>query len=329
MNWKKIAIHLFLWIGFVGIMVLIFFLQHGRIHFSLFDKLLFGICIFYFNYSLLIPLFLFQKKAVAYIIFSVLFIAFIIIIPAALDNREFLRHFSRMRFIFRIFMYLFFFVAAIALRSYEKWLQNEKQEQEIKAERAKTELHYLKNQINPHFLFNSLNNIYALTVKKSDKTSEAIIRLSELMRYMLYQSDSKYTDLTREIAYIEDYIALQRLRITEPKSIEFKVSGKPEGKKISPLLLIAFIENAFKFGTAASLQNPIKIVLKVTEQNVHFYCENPVVQYTKVDKDNGIGLENVRERLRLLYPNQHRLSIYEKDNKYCVTLTLEYPKMKS
>lgn len=325
---NKIITHISLWAGFVGILFLLFFLQHGKIHFSLLQNILLGAILFYINYLFLIPYFLFQRKIALYVCTSLIVFILLLFLPTVFKSfwaEPILpRHFFRGRFPFFIFMQLFFFIAAIAIRFYEQWKENEKKAQMIRTEQITSELHYLKNQINPHFLFNSLNSIYALTVKKSAQAPEAVITLSELMRYMLYETNAHFVPIEKELQYIENYIKLQRLRMTDSNVVTLKINGNVENKKVSPLLFISFIENAFKFGANSVGKMVVSIVFNLTDKGIHFYCKNTIGDTPRTkDVPEGIGLKNTRDRLELLYPGKHLLHIEHTDVDYIVDLQLK------
>ncbi len=185
----------------------------------------------------------------------------------------------------------------------------------LENEKLNAELAFLKSQINPHFLFNSLNNIYSLAYKKSDKTPEAILKLSEIMRYMLYESNEKTVLLMEEINYLQNYIELQKLRFKEDVHVDFHLSIDDPNHHIMPLLLISFLENAFKHGVSTNADKPIRIDIEVKEGRLHFKAENAKSQVNK-DQTKGVGLTNLRRRLQLGYPDRHTINTIESDNYY-------------
>lgn len=327
---KKILLHTLSWLLFFSIIALILFLQHGNVRTSLFRKLLPGILFFYINYLVLIPRFLFRKEKVLYILSSLAVILTLFFLPFLVHLFWGIRlyktpNFSRGHFWGLLFIHLFFFASALALRIYEKWQDNEQRTQNIYTQKVAAELHNLKNQINPHFLFNSLNSIYALTVKQSAQAPEAVITLSELMRYMLYETTQKFVALEKEIGYIQNYIKLQRLRMTDGSGVQLMVTGNENGLKIAPLLLINFIENAFKYGTDHTGQMRIEIQLQIADKSLFFLCKNTLADRQKTIRNsgNGIGLRNTKERLQLLYPKKHDLKITQTETEYIVTLSLD------
>jgi two-component system LytT family sensor kinase len=183
-------------------------------------------------------------------------------------------------------------------------------------ENIKTELLFLKSQINPHFLFNNLNNIYSLVYQKSDQALPAIEKLSSLLRYMLYEKKES-VPLTDEIQYIQDFIELQKLRFNFPIQIQFDVSSKNE-TMIAPLLLIPFVENSFKHGDP---EREMKILLQNKNGKLRFEVENFIKTGIK-DSGGGVGLDNVRRRLELLYPNRHTLQVNESRSNFHIILEL-------
>lgn len=223
-----------------------------------------------------------------------------------------------------IYTSLFILALSTSIRVTQEWYKNEKQKREMEKEKLVSELSLLRSQVNPHFLFNTLNNIYSLSNRKSDKTPEAIQKLSELMRYMLYESKDEKVRLTKEIDYLRNYIDLQKLRLTEEVKIIFEVEGDIQDKRIEPLLLIPFIENAFKHGVSYTRDMEINIQLIVKDDELILIVENPVDE-SLINKDipSGIGLENIKKRLNLLYPDKSNLKIIHSHNKHKIELTIK------
>ncbi len=193
--------------------------------------------------------------------------------------------------------------------------------QQITQEKQAAELAFLKSQINPHFLFNTLNNIYSLVYKKSDAAPDAVLKLSDMMRYMLYESNEEKVDLTREIKYLQNFVALQKLRYHGPQFIRFDIMGQVEGLQIAPLLLIAFVENAFKHGDVSDAEFPLCMVIMVNQQNLHLEVRNRKSRQNK-DEEGGIGLQNVKRRLDLLYKDRYSLDIEDTPEHYRCELNI-------
>jgi two-component system, LytTR family, sensor kinase len=210
-----------------------------------------------------------------------------------------------------------------SLKMTKEWFKNERLKKEMENEKLVSELAFLKSQVNPHFLFNNLNNIYSLANKKSDDAGRAIVMLSELMRYMLYDSSAEKIGLEKEVEYLKNYIELQKLRIRGEAEIFFDIEGSMVGKNIEPMLLEPFVENAFKHSDIFQRNSSIFIELKVTEDSIYFKVKNSVgrIKHSK-DKNSGIGLQNIRRRLKLLYPQRHNLTIEENPDHFTVELNL-------
>lgn len=224
-------------------------------------------------------------------------------------------------------LYVMSFVTAIKITV--DWLNESRKLHEVEKRQLTTELKFLRSQVSPHFFFNTLNNIYSLTLEKSDRAPQIVMRLSELMRYLLYSTDKPYQDLTKEIECIQNYIDLERIRFNKSLNIEMNVSGDVEGKGIAPMLLIPFVENCFKHGANKSLgEVQIKINLEVVDNILKFEVRNNIPQNTKEhltpSTDGGIGLTNVKKRLEIGYePNDYDLSIFEEDEMFNVILKLK------
>lgn len=219
---------------------------------------------------------------------------------------------------------LLFAVGAI-VKLVTEWYKNEKIKAQIETQKINTELSFLKAQLNPHFLFNSLNSIYSLANKKSDHTTDAIVTLSELMRYMLYETNKSSVPLNNEIDYIKNYISLQTLRLKDSSGVRFNVRGNLD-YTIEPLLLISFIENAFKYGTDYTGKTNINIQIIIEEKKLFLNISNYISLNEKSKPSSGIGLKNIKSRLNLLYPNSHTLQIEESDELYMVKLMLKLKK---
>jgi sensor histidine kinase YesM len=197
-------------------------------------------------------------------------------------------------------------------------------EKDLLIQTRQTELSFLRSQLNPHFLFNALNNIYSLVYHHSDKALPAIAGLSELLRYSLYHAKD-LVSLEEEIRYIHKFIELQQLRYKKPAKVSFTVKGDTAHIFIPPLLFISFIENAFKHAALTNNGNGITAEINCTENNVIFSCVNTIGDHQK-DSSSGIGLENIKKRLLLLYPDTHELQIKEHNNQFFIRLLLHHGK---
>ena len=210
------------------------------------------------------------------------------------------------------------------------WFRQQKEREELKSQTMQSELNFLKSQINPHFLFNTLNSLYAHTLKKSDEAPEIVLKLSEMMRYMLYECNETEVFLRKEVQYLKNYLELEKLRQNKNTKIEFTVTGEITDQKVSPLLFIPYIENSFKHGINNSISDSYVSIQLISEaQNIQLIVENSktdiVAQSISGRKSGGIGLINAARRLDLLYPNAHTLNIYESPNSYKIVLNISLP----
>ena len=211
---------------------------------------------------------------------------------------------------------LVFFSLSTGVWFITRWQNNEK-------EKLRFELAYLKQQVNPHFLFNALNSIYSLASRNSPKTTDIILDLSDLLRYMLYDANKELIELNKEIECLKNYIELEKLRITDKTQINFDYSEVGNGYMIEPMLFFPLVENALKYGANNFEDSFIHIALKRNEKSLIFKCQNKIVNQRKKNKDDsGIGLENVKRRLNLHYPGAYSLKINEKNKVFDVELII-------
>ncbi|WP_299118487.1 histidine kinase [uncultured Tenacibaculum sp.] len=191
------------------------------------------------------------------------------------------------------------------------------------------ELKLLKGQLNPHFLFNTLNNLYGLSVIKSDRLPGLMLKLSDLLRYSLYETKEIFVPLKKELEYLENYVSLERIRLEEQTEIILNISGNIDSKNIAPMLLIVFVENAFKhLGIQGEEQSKVMIEVSEKKEKLYFKCINTIDDTKPLEENlekgrSGIGLVNVKKRLSLLYPNTHQLEINKEKNNFFVELILE------
>lgn len=223
-----------------------------------------------------------------------------------------------------------FFVTLLStiLRVITDWWRYQQEKQTLQTQTIQSELRFLKSQINPHFLFNTLNNLYALTLKKSDKAPEIVLKLSEIMRYMLYECNEKRVLLTKEIQYIYNYLDLERLRQPASADIRFTTEGQISEQLVAPLLFVPFLENSFKHGLNHHVRGGgfVRMHLKVAGNDLEFFIENSKVERLprqEHPRSGGIGLANVRQRLQILYPEKYTLKVDDEPHRYAVTLLLQ------
>jgi two-component system, LytTR family, sensor kinase len=212
-----------------------------------------------------------------------------------------------------------------SIRVTEGWFSNEKQKKEMENQKLGAELSLLKSQINPHFFFNTLNSIYSLAIVKSNRTPEAVLKLSELMRYIIYDTERKVVPLSKEVEYIANYIELQRLRLPDEVKVKLITELGDSDAVIEPLLLLPFVENAFKHGVDVEKGGNILIHIQLTGNELKLHVANPLVNDNSsiVDKHRGIGVNNTLKRLRLLYQDNFTFTAGAVKNKYVVDLVVK------
>ncbi|WP_456315480.1 sensor histidine kinase [Pseudomonas shirazensis] len=353
---NKILFHSIIWTFFILTSLIQFYESPFRINNDFYVQWVTGIILFYLNYFYLVPALLLEKKYWLYFVFVFALILVFMVIRINYFIPEF-RHLrphnmmpppEDMKFMYKgervravmakqplffkigpsLFYILIITISAI-IRTLSEFYNNQQNKLIAETHRTNTELIYLRKQTNPHFLFNSLNSIYSLAHKKSDLVPDAIVTLSELMRYMLYETDNKTVALEKEVNYIQNYIELQKLRLNDIEDIVVNIHGNTKNKFIEPLLLISFVENAFKYGTDYKGAAHVKIKIFILEDNLDFWIENTIESYVKDPDNSGIGLVNIQNRLDLLYPNAHELSITQDNEYYRVHLNLKLDKIQT
>ncbi|HUQ96768.1 MAG TPA: histidine kinase [Chitinophagaceae bacterium] len=278
---------------------------------------------------LLVPLFLYQKK---YGAFTVLFIVLIaatsfskmLLLANLLPETHPLQFDNIKEKVYNNFVTQFFLVlASIGMRSVVDYLQLQTKMVQVAKERAEAELNFLKSQINPHFLFNSLNAVYFLIDKKNTTARSALHRFSEMLRYQLYECNGDRIPIEKEILYLKDYVGLQQLRL-ENTTVHFDCAPEVQQFSIEPLLLIPFVENSFKHLSHYNKEkeNEIKITIKKEQNLMHFAVQNTTEEPEKRASENGIGLTNVKRRLALLYPAKHTLQVHRTGNRFFIHLQI-------
>jgi LytS/YehU family sensor histidine kinase len=279
------------------------------------------ILFYYFHYFYLIPRFYFAKRYAAYVLLLIACLFFMIFVMQIrrgfnpLPSPPF--RYANAAFIGSIIIrFIVMFLLSLGIGSYNRLRQ-------IEREKMKAELAYLKAQINPHFLFNTLNSLYALAVKKSDKAPESVTRLAGIMRYVISEAATDLVPLEKEVKYLDDYVALEKLRMTEKVKLTYEIKGELSGLRIAPLIFIPFIENAFKHGISTSEDCYIEIRLSVTDQQLFLQVKNcKPASRSFTQQSTGLGMENTRKRLDLLYPGKHSLKTEDKKDEFCIELNL-------
>ena len=220
-------------------------------------------------------------------------------------------------------VFLLVLTIGICITSIQQWLRVEHTKEKIEHEKLNTELSFLKTQVNPHFFFNTLNNIYSLAVVQSDKTAPAVLKLSSIMRYILTETQTDKVPLENEIDFIKNYIDLQLVRLTDKVKVNFEVTGDTMNKSIAPLLFIPFVENAFKYGVSTKDNSVIDIHLIATGNTVELDVTNTIVHKANSMDTTGIGINNVKRRLILSYPDKHTLYVSDNNNTFKVHLVID------
>lgn len=331
---NKILLHSIIWSLFILAELIPFYENKTNINFRFAFQWASGIGLFYLNYYYLVPYLLLNKKLWEYLlILTAIIILFVIVrltffphvLPIDGHSLHTMNPKRRPPLFFKlvpILFYLFLAAGSTVLKTLSEYYTNQQNKLIAESNRTVTELNYLRKQTNPHFLFNALNSIYSLAYKKSDKVPDAIVTLSEMMRYMLYETDNTTVLLEKEIKYIQNYIELQKLRLNNIENIFINIHGNTKDMQIEPLLLIGFVENAFKYGTDYKGVAFVKIKIDIEQNILNFKIENKVQDFNKNPKHSGIGINNIESRLNLLYPNSHQLTILERDSTYTIDLKL-------
>lgn len=298
------------------------------------SSLAFNICLiifFYIHHVFIFDRFIVPRRFGAYLgivitsFFAIFFISYLykgfLIAPDplhrnALAFREYVRAGT---------WFLLVLLTSLGIKLLTQWRMAEQRTREIENEQLRTELSFLHAQINPHFLFNSLNTIYSLSLKKSDAAPAAVLKLSELLRYVINESKLDKVPLDEEMNYLKNYIELQKLRSTSSLVVHYKEQGDIHSTLISPLLFLPFVENAFKYGISNNETSPIDISLLRENGSLEFAVRNKKFNGKGTLKPStGIGINNVRRRLKLLYPEKHELQIDDSSDHYSIKLTIHF-----
>ena len=293
----------------------------------------FMLLLFLINDYILMPGFYFKKTKSRFVMFNILMLLSLTLLFTLVDKILIKPHIlyepkHDIPWIFFMMRYLFIFLLANFI-SISLYLTNtvKKQalrEKDLKEEKLSTELKLLKAQINPHFIFNALNNLYALSYTRSEKAPESILKLSEMLRYVFYDCSKDVVKLSEEIHYIENFISFQQMKSEHEQHIVFHYSNADPTISISPMLFTPFIENAFKYSKIEEESDAfIDIKLSTEKEKLRFYIKNTIPGSGKPMAGKGMGLPNVKQRLRVLYPGRHELRIEEKDQFFTVNLQID------
>lgn len=220
-----------------------------------------------------------------------------------------------------LFLLVFAFGTCISIT--QRWLRTEQTRKETENEKLNTELSFLKSQVNPHFFFNTLNNIYSLAVVRSEKTAPAVMKLSSIMRYILTETERNLVPLRNEVDFIHNFIELQQVRLTDKVKLDFAAEGSVDDMLVAPLVFIPFVENAFKYGVSTKEASSITIRIRAAGGKIFFDCTNYIVpSENNLTENTGIGINNVKRRLELMYPGRHVLVTKEENRYYTVHLEI-------
>lgn len=342
---RKIEILIYVLTGIVILSVPFFDHPYGSPDYlkrSLLDskRIILFILLFFINIELLIPKLLLKKEYSVYFISVFLILFLFLVISYVINYLPSFHIMGRPHFPNRplppppkrISIWLFHQIVinilviglGTGLKMSRQWFYNEKQKKELEKENLKSELAFLKTQISPHFFLNTLNNIHALTEINVKDAQKAIIELSKMMRYLLYESERGNTTLQKEIEFLRNYIELMKRRIADGVVIDVKIPDKVKDISLPPLLFISFIENAFKYGISYKNKSFIKIELMlISNKELLFTCANSKIKSEQVETpDSGIGLKNIKKRLDLLFNDTYSLLIDDTENEYKIILKI-------
>ncbi len=293
--------------------------------------LLYGLLI-YFNFNYLIPRYLNTNKLAIYF-GSLVMLALIATPLGTLVQYFLLSEYPQLQGNIQaqqgplFLVSMMFLIFSTSGKIIVDWFKQQQTMKDLETQNMQSELKFLKTQINPHFLFNTLNSLYALTLKKSEQAPEIVVKLSEMMRYMLYECNERRVPLEKEVKYIQNYLDLEALRQSNLVDIDFKIKGEIRNHKIAPLVFIPFLENSFKHGVNHQLSDAyVYVTLEVENDQLTFHIENSKssgLQNILPKPHGGIGLINVRRRLELIYPGSHSIDIDDQPHSYTVHLTLK------
>lgn len=279
--------------------------------------------IFYVNFGWLLPAFFFQKKQVYFFVGNVVAIVLVLLmsvfisqllVPESIQNTD-----PRALPAF-LMSYVLVLLLSIGI-AFGIFLYNRFKLAEVR--KSEIELVYVRSRLNPHFLFNTLNTIYALAVRRSELTADAVSRLSSIMRYVITESGSDKVLLAKELEYISDFIELQKLRLTDKTRVSFSYEGITAGKKIVPLLLISFVENAFKFGVSTEHNSRIDVFIDIRGDELSLHVQNTKLgEQSKSQEGGGLGLESARQLLEHFYPRSYTLAVRDNTDNFVVDLKI-------
>lgn len=335
---KEIFYHILFWVVYMSIFTFVEGGYNNQFRQAFLIELIFlpfRLSVIYLNYFWLMPAFLLQKRFVAYILYSVVSILIASFLHRLLmyeslnailypdwDQGSFWQAYRFLQSAMIITSPMIFLIGMTVMT---RWASTERRAELLEKEKLKAELGYLRSQINPHFFFNTLNNLYGLALLKSEKTAEVVMKLSELMSYILYEADRETVPLVKEIDQIERYVALEQIRYDNRFEVHFQTEGDVDHFEIPPLLLLPFVENSFKHGVNKSSQDGwISIFISIDNHVFTFIIKNKVAALqTEKSGNNGLGIVNVQKRLDLIFPNCHTLECKKTADLFIVHLQIK------
>ena len=323
---------MFFWLTYAWTYSVLFPLGEGRVQSFVIANglLLFHALVAYFNNDYLIPRLLLARNYLLYILSLGLAIVSVcfplsIVVHIVVENEELQTLiWSDSFFLFLIINVIFTVITTMVLKLVKQWYSDQKTTKDLQQEQLQTELKFLKSQINPHFLFNSLNNLYALTLSKSDSAPEVVLRLSNILRYILYESNEGYVSVRKEMEHVKDYVAVEKLRLGMGVTIDIDIDDAIQDDPVEPMLFLTLVENAFKHSEDILPEKRfIRIHAKSLDTGFRFLIENTFSPSKRDTETGGIGLENIKKRLNLIYPNQHDIKSSTADGVYRVDLIIK------
>lgn len=330
----NITPHILMW-GFLFVFPMLFSdegINYRRLAIRNWIPLFFAMVVFYTNFFYFVDRFLVRKKVVLFIIVNICLLIVCVwainltrdmLLSDFMGGRFQVRNSVRMIWFRNGLSMLLAIGISVAVRVTGRWYAEESKRKKMENEHLKSELTYLRYQLQPHFFFNTLNNIYALVEKDPSMAQASIHQLSKLMRYLLYESGAEKVSLAKEVNFLKSYISLMTLRVPNHVSVDVRLPEVHDQVQVAPLLFVSLVENAFKHGIHATLPGFIGIELKMDETQLLFRVENSKFPKPANDKSgSGIGLQNLQKRLDILYPDSHTLTSYDDDKKYKTTLVL-------
>jgi two-component system, LytTR family, sensor kinase len=339
---NRLVLHLLFWAGYVCFFGLLYGSYIDDYYNAFMIELIelpFKMTLVYFNMYFLMPQYLLQKRYMEFFVYLILLMMAIgtlmqfvlmplLIHPLFCPTTCTQDNLTLYRFVRNVVNLGYLVSISAAIYLLKNWYSHQQSTQSLAQDKLEAELKFLKGQIHPHFLFNTLNSLYSLTLRKSENAPEVVLKLSGLMDYMLYDAAAAKVALEKELNYIQNYIALERIRYGDRVDIAYTATGEIAGKQIAPMMLLPFVENAFKHGVSTETENAwIRVDVKVQGEKLVVLVENckccEQASASHRDFASGIGLKNVQRRLELLYEGRYSLEVEDESESYAVRLELD------